>query len=84
EEKLDKRVQKDFQKYTNKKFEKALDDLLPKKLIPVIINLSEMYRDGAPIILTKDIPSAEEDTDLDPWFGVSPVPVYAIGGESTL
>ncbi|EMJ4522139.1 cell wall-binding protein Cwp25 [Clostridioides difficile] len=45
---------------------------------------SVAYRDGAPIILTKDIPSAEEDTDLDPWFGVSPVPVYAIGGESTL
>lgn len=42
EEKLDKRVQKDFQKYTNKKFEKALDDLLPKKLIPIIINLSEI------------------------------------------
>ena len=40
EEKLDKRVQKDFQKYTNKKFEKALDDLLPKKLIPTIIELS--------------------------------------------
>ena len=40
EEKLDKRVQKYFQKYTNKKFEKALDDLLPKKLIPTIIDLS--------------------------------------------
>lgn len=45
EEKLDKRVQKDFQKYTNKKFEKALDDLLPKKLIPIIINLSEISSD---------------------------------------
>lgn len=42
EEKLDKRVQKDFQKYTNKKFEKALDDLLPQKLIPIIIELSEI------------------------------------------
>ena len=42
EEKLDKRIQKDFQKYTNKKFEKALDDLLPKKLIPIIIKLSEI------------------------------------------
>ena len=42
DEKLDKRIQKDFQKYTNKKFEKALDDLLPKKLIPVIIKLSEI------------------------------------------
>lgn len=45
EEKLDKRIQKDFQKYTNKKFEKALDDLLPKKLIPIIINLSEISPD---------------------------------------
>lgn len=45
EEKLDKRVQKDFQKYTNKKFEKALDDLLPKKLIPIIISLSEISPD---------------------------------------
>ena len=42
EEKLDKRIQKDFQKYTNKKFEKALDDLLPKRLIPTIIILSEI------------------------------------------
>ena len=42
EEKLDKRIQKDFQKYTNKKFEKALDDLLPKRLIPTIIRLSEI------------------------------------------
>lgn len=46
EEKLDKRVQKDFQKYTNKKFEKALDDLLPKKLIPIIIQLSEIDKDA--------------------------------------
>lgn len=40
EEMLDKRIQKDFKKYTNKKFENSLDDLLPKKLIPYIINLS--------------------------------------------
>ncbi len=40
EEKLDKRIQKDFQKNTNKKFEKSLDELLPKKLIPIIIELS--------------------------------------------
>ena len=45
EEKLDKRIQRDFQKYTNKKFENALDDLLPKKLIPVIIELSEIDKD---------------------------------------
>ena len=45
EEKLDKRIQKDFQKYTNKKFEKSLDDLLPKKLIPIIIKLSGISPD---------------------------------------
>lgn len=45
EETLDKRIQKDFKKYTNKKFENSLDDLLPKKLIPYIINLSEIDKD---------------------------------------
>lgn len=45
EEKLDKRIQKDFQKYTNKKFENSLDDLLPKKLIPIIIKLSEIDKE---------------------------------------
>ena len=44
EEKLDIRIQKDFNKYSNKKFENSLDDLLPKKLIPVIINLSGIDR----------------------------------------
>ena len=37
---LDKRIQRDFQKYTNKEFKNALDDLLPQKLIPVIISRS--------------------------------------------
>ena len=41
-EKLDKRIQNDFSKYSNKNFENSLDDLLPKKLIPVIIKLSEI------------------------------------------
>ena len=45
EDKLDKRIQRDFQKYTNKKFENALDDLLPKKLIPTIIDLSSIDKD---------------------------------------
>ena len=44
EEKLDKRLLKDFTKYTNKNFENALDDLLPKKLIPIIIDLSGIPR----------------------------------------
>lgn len=40
EEQLDKRIQRDFHKYLNKDFKNALNDLLPQKLIPVIIELS--------------------------------------------
>lgn len=39
-EELDKRVLRDFTKYCNKDFKNALDDLLPKKLIDVIIGLT--------------------------------------------
>ena len=42
EEKLDKRIQKDFQKYSNKNFENSLNDLLPKQLIPTIVKLSKI------------------------------------------
>ncbi|WP_160687002.1 NAD(P)/FAD-dependent oxidoreductase [Clostridium sp. C2-6-12] len=37
---LDKRIQKDFSKYINKDFKNSLDELLPQKLIPMIIKLS--------------------------------------------
>ncbi|MFH1643084.1 MAG: NAD(P)/FAD-dependent oxidoreductase [Patescibacteria group bacterium] len=40
EQKLDKRLQRDFIKYSKKSFNNSLDDLLPKRMIPVIINLS--------------------------------------------
>lgn len=39
-EKLDNRLQRDFQTYQRKQIKNALDDLLPKRLIPVIIRLS--------------------------------------------
>jgi predicted Rossmann fold flavoprotein len=38
-EKLDKRIQRDFLKYQNKMFKNSLNDLLPQKLIPIIIRL---------------------------------------------
>ena len=44
EDKLDKRITKDFGKYSNKNFENSLDDLLPKKLIPIIVELSGIPR----------------------------------------
>ena len=37
---LDKRLLSDFRKYQNHDFRNALDDLLPQKLIPVVIELS--------------------------------------------
>lgn len=40
--KLDKRVQRDFKKYQNKSFKNCLNDLLPRKLIPIIIRLSNI------------------------------------------
>lgn len=41
-EKLDLRLQRDFETYKNKPFKNALDDLLPRILIPVVIQLSEI------------------------------------------
>jgi len=40
--KLDKRIQRDFKKGSNKLFKNSLDDLLPKKLIPIVIRLSKI------------------------------------------
>lgn len=45
EEELDRRILRDFEKSINKQFKNSLDELLPKKLIPVIIRLSGI--DGA-------------------------------------
>ena len=39
-EKLDKRIQRDFAKYQNKAFKNCLADLLPRRLIPVMVRLS--------------------------------------------
>lgn len=39
---LEKRILKDFQKYHNKDFINSLDDLLPKSLIPVVVELSKI------------------------------------------
>lgn len=37
---LDERLQRDFQKHHNKLFQNSLDDLLPQKMIPVIVKFS--------------------------------------------
>lgn len=40
EKELDERIQRDFKNYNNKQFINSLSDLLPAKLIPVIVELS--------------------------------------------
>jgi len=51
---LDNRVQKDFIKYINKDFKNALIDLLPSKLIDVIIMLSGISPEKKVNTITKD------------------------------
>lgn len=54
EEELDKRLQKDFQKYTNKDFKNSLDDLFPQKLISTIIVLSNIDENKKVNTITKE------------------------------
>lgn len=43
EEKLYDRIHRDFDKFSRKQFKNSLDELLPKKLIPVIVRLSGIH-----------------------------------------
>lgn len=54
DEKLDKRLLRDFEKYQNKQLKNALFDLLPEKLIPVVIRLSEISEDKKVNVITKE------------------------------
>jgi predicted Rossmann fold flavoprotein len=51
---LDARLLRDFQKMHNKMFKNCLDELLPKKLIPVIINLSGIDPEKKANSITKE------------------------------
>ncbi len=53
-ETLDKRVRRDFDKYSNKEFKNSLNDLLPQKLIPVIIELTGINPDKKVHQITKE------------------------------
>lgn len=52
-EKLDARILRDFEKEKNKLFKNSLDELLPQKLIPVIIQLSKIQPDKKVNEITK-------------------------------
>lgn len=55
EEKLDERVLKDFAKNPNKALANALGELLPRKLIPVIVSLSGIESDLKVNRITRDM-----------------------------
>lgn len=52
-EKLDTRIQKDFLKFKNKQFKNSLDELLPQKMVPVVIQLSNIDMDKKVNEITK-------------------------------
>lgn len=51
---LDRRILRDFEKNKNKQFKNSLDELLPQKLIPIIINLSGIHPDKSVNSITKE------------------------------
>lgn len=53
-EQLDTRVLRDFTEFTNKQFKNALDQLLPQKLIPVIITLSKIDPEKKVNLITRE------------------------------
>ena len=53
-ETLDKRIKRDFDKYSNKEFKNSLVDLLHQKMIPVIVELSNINPDKKVHQITKE------------------------------
>ena len=51
---LDNRLLRDFDKYKNRDFSNALEDLLPRKLIPVFVRLSKIPPDKKVNQLSKE------------------------------
>ncbi|MBQ9687223.1 MAG: NAD(P)/FAD-dependent oxidoreductase [Oscillospiraceae bacterium] len=54
EKKLDARLLRDFEKYANKEFKNALDDLAGRTMIPVLVELSEIPEDTRVNTITRE------------------------------
>ena len=54
EEKLDLRIRRDFEKYKNREFKNSLDDLLPQKIIRVIVEISKIDPEKKVNEITRD------------------------------
>ena len=53
-EKLDERIQRDFDKFSRKQLKNSLDELLPQKMIPIVIELSGIHPEKAVNQITKE------------------------------
>lgn len=51
---LDERLQRDFFRYQNRQLQNAMDDLLPKKLIPIVIGCSSIPADKKVNVITRE------------------------------
>ena len=54
EQTLDKRLLRDFEKYKNKKLSNALVELLPQKIIPVLLKMAQISAEKSVNVLTKE------------------------------
>ncbi|MBO5143192.1 MAG: NAD(P)/FAD-dependent oxidoreductase [Clostridia bacterium] len=54
EEKLNQRIQRDFEKFTRKQFKNSLGELLPTKLIPEVIRMSKIDQEKQVDQITKE------------------------------
>ena len=79
-EKLDNRLQRDFIKFRKKLFKNSLNDLLPEKLISVIINLSGIDKNK----LADDITKKERYELVKLLKGVEITPVGLLGFDKAI
>lgn len=68
---LDARLLRDFEKFINKDFSNALDELLPRKLIPVAVRLSGIAPDTKVNQITRE--EREKLISVIKAFPVTPV-----------
>lgn len=73
EDELDRRILRDFEKFLNKQYKNALDELLPKKMIPVFLELSGISAEKKVNQISR-----EERKKMVDLFKAFPVPVSGL------
>lgn len=75
EQTLDKRLLRDFEKYKNKQIVNALGELLPQKLIPILLNRAQISLGKSVNVITK-----EERAKLVRFLKALPIKVRSLRG----